>query len=480
MKEEVQRGNTKLAVKAGFWYVVSSFLIKALAFITTPIFSRLMSQEAFGEFSNYASWQSTLLILTGAELYNTLNPAYYDYKDDYDGYVSAVTISSILLTGGFYLFFLLNRSWIFQIVSIPPQYVHVLFFTLMCSACRNVFLARERTLYQYKSVAAISTVNIVIPTLASVVMVLMAADADRLSARIYGFYLPSAIIGLGCGAVMLMRGKACKLGHCKYAFKLALPLMMHYLTVYLLTSTNTIITKSMMGAEATAVVSIATSVAHILVILFQATTGAVTTWVMDNLEMKNEARVRKGILAYLGVIAVLSGGVMLLAPEVVWILGGREYAAATQIIPGLVLAIFIENVCSIFTIILTYDKNVVKTALYTGIVAAVNIGCKVLLLPIMGIQALPVANIVAYVVLFAINYWLVKKAGYGAYIGFKQYTALTIGLAGVMVVSFLLYKNILLRYGVILLVGVAVLWVLYKNKDKIAVLLKKRKKQEEN
>ena len=476
-QETIERGNTKLAVKAGFWYVASSFLIKALAFITTPIFARLMTKSAYGEFSNYASWQSTLLILTGAELYSTLNPAYYDHKDNFDGYVSSVTLSGIFLNLAFYIFFLLNQNWIFKFVSIPPQYIHVLFFTMMCSSCRSVFLARERTLYKYKSVAVISMVNIVVPTLVSVALVLLAPEADRLSARIYGFYVPSAIIGLGCGAAMLLRGRSFKFSQCKYAFKLALPLMVNYLTAYLLTSTNTILTKQILGAEETAVVSIATSVTHILVILFQATTGALTTWIMDNLEMKQEARVRKGLLVYLGIIAVISGGVILLAPEVVWILGGKTYAAAKQLIPGLIFAIFIQNICSVFTIILTYDKNVVKTAVITAVVAAVNIGCKILLLRLVGIQALPLANVLAYMILFFVNYLLVRKAGYGAFIQFRHYLFLIIGLGVLMGVSFLLYECTPVRYGVVLLIAAAGIWLLIKNRAKIKAILKKHKTQ---
>lgn len=65
MVETEKRGSTELALKAGLWYVISNFLVKALSFITTPIFARLMTAEQYGEFSNYASWLATLLILAG-------------------------------------------------------------------------------------------------------------------------------------------------------------------------------------------------------------------------------------------------------------------------------------------------------------------------------------------------------------------------------------------------------------------------------
>lgn len=56
----IGRGSTGLAIKAGFWYVASTFLLKSIAFITIPIFSRLLSKSDFGEFGNYANWQSDI------------------------------------------------------------------------------------------------------------------------------------------------------------------------------------------------------------------------------------------------------------------------------------------------------------------------------------------------------------------------------------------------------------------------------------
>ena len=152
MAEKEARGSTKLALKAGAWYVISTFLVKSLSFITTPIFSRLMDKTSYGEFSNYASWQTTLLVLTGAELYNTVNRAYYDHKEDFDKYVSSVSIAAIGFTALVYLVFLLGGDWIYNIVSIPREFVHMMFFTLTFQSCKQIYLARERTLYRYKSV----------------------------------------------------------------------------------------------------------------------------------------------------------------------------------------------------------------------------------------------------------------------------------------------------------------------------------------
>lgn len=474
MSEKEKRGSASLALKAGFWYVVSTFLVKSLSFITTPIFSRLMSKSDYGEFSNFASWQVTLLIVVGAELYNTISRAYYDYKEDFDKYVSTVTVMTCGITVVFYLLALASGKYFFKLVAIPESYIHILFFTLMFHATKQIFMAKERTLYRYKSVAAISVFNLLIPTIIAVTLVILAGDPQKLSARIYGFYVPSALIGLLCAVVLLKKGKSFKLEYVKYAFKLSLPLLAHYLAAHLLTSSNTIVTKNLLGAQAVSIVSIASSANHIMTILLQAVSGAVTTWLMDNLEQKNVKMARKGTFLYVVGISIVSIGVILLAPEVIWILGGKQYADSVYLMPGMVVSVLIQSITTIFTIILTYHKRVVKTALYTTIVSAICIGAKIVLLPVFGVQVLPFINIVCFGILFVINYWLVRTSGYAKYVNLKGILAVIAAVLAIMAGSYFLYANTVLRYAIIGVMAIAALIVLYKYRELVIKIVKKK------
>lgn len=474
---QIERGNTVLAVKAGAWYVVSTFFLKSIAFITIPIFSRLLNKSDYGEFSNYANWQAILLILTGAELYNSLSRAYYDYKEKYDQYVSSVTILTLFITSIFYILFLLSSSWIYRIVKIPPQFVHILFFTMFCSACKTIYLTRERTLYRYKSVVAISAVDTVIPTAIAVVLVMLVPETSRLGARIYGFYLPSSVVGLFCAALILRRGRTFKMEHCKYALMLSLPLLLHYLTISLLTSTNTIIAKNIGGAEVSAEVSMATSILHILTMLFTSLSGALTTWVMDNLEQKHMDKIRRETLVYLAGLAAVSIGVILLAPELLAILGGSRYASAVVLIPGLVFAAYLQTMTTIFTIILTYDKNVMETAMFSGIMAVISVVAKVYLFRYYGVLCLPLVNIVVCLVLFFMNYLLICHAGYQQAVDLRQYVLVSVFVLPFVLFSSFLYEHNMIRW-VLALTGIVVLLIIaYLFRDKFrAVLLRTKQK----
>ena len=475
-EKRVKRGDSRLAVKVGFWYTVATFLTRGIAFITTPVFARTMTKADYGEFSNFASWQATLLIIVSAELYNTLSRAYYDYKDDFNQYISSITIGSCFLSTFFYLLFISFGNEIYRFINIPPQYVHIMFFTMLCMSCRSIFLARERTLYRYKTVVLISVFGTLLPTIISVIMVCIADPSFQLSARIYGFYVPSSMVGFTCAVFLILKGHTFHFEHVKYAFKIAVPLLVNYLTIYLLTSTSVIITKSVLDNEQAAIVSIATSVIHILTALFQALSGALTTWVMDNLEQKKYEKMYKELTIYTLGISALAIGVILVAPEVVYILGGKTYMEAVRLIPFFVLSVLLQSMMTVFTIILTYDKNIKETAIVAAVIAVVSIISKIYFLPITGLQTVSAVNAISFLLLFIANYFLVKKAGFSATINIKAYSAIIIFAVILCGASFILYDHTSIRYLVIALISICILGFALNKRQFINSMIRKRKR----
>lgn len=475
MKNIVDRGKTSLALKVGFWYVASTFLAKSLSFITTPIFSRMMSESDYGEFSNFANWFTTLFIVTSVEMFNTLPRAYYDFSDDYDQYNSSVTIASCGVAFIFYIIFLFLGDGIYNIVSIPPKYIHIMFVALMLQAGKQIYLTRERTLYKYKSVAIITALNIVIPTVIAVFLVGVLPETCKLDGRIYGNYIPIILIDLACTIYLVLKGRSFRIRYLKYAFSLSLPLFIHYFTTYLLTSTNVIIAKGVLGAEVAATVSIAISVIHILTVLFEALTGAVTTWMMDNLEQNDEKKIYKDSIIYILGLTAISCGVILFAPEIIWILGGTKYLGAIELIPMLVLSILIQTITSLFTIILTYEKKIAETAVFTGISAIVSIVLKIVMLPDFGIEILPFINCLVFLFLFVVNYFLVKKNGREKVINIKGIIGILLSVLLLALVAPILYSNTMVRYICILLILLTVIIMILTNKNRLLESIKNLK-----
>ena len=474
-KNNIQRGNSQLAFKAGFWYVFANFMGKAVAFITTPIFARLMTVSDYGEFSNFAGWIGILLSLTGAELHNNniISRAYYDFKKNYDDFIATVTILGSSITGGTYLLFLFFQGPIFKIIAIPTQFIHILFFSLLFSFCRLMYYARERTLYRYKSVAAISFLSLFIPTIISICLVYFLPQSEGLAARIYGFYFPSALFGVFCAVSIFNNSKVFEWRYCKYALYLSLPLLVHFLVANLLSSTNVIIAKSVLNAESAAIMSIATSVTSIFTIFFQSTSGAITAWIMDNLELRKNKLLKRGIFLYVVLLAIIVIITILLTPEIIRILGGEKYLSAISLLPSLLFAVYLQAVSTVFTIILSYDKNVVQVAVYSGIFALLSVMAKINFLSGYGLIVLAYINIAVFGILMLINYMLVEKAGYANIIPFKGIILPTLIAGLFMILSPQLNHWNVFRYLMLGFFVASVLIITFLNKNKLIGYLKK-------
>ena len=69
-------------LKSGIWYTISNFIVKGLAFITMPIFTRIMTADDVGMFSNLIAWFNILAIIATFELYSSVSIARFDFKND--------------------------------------------------------------------------------------------------------------------------------------------------------------------------------------------------------------------------------------------------------------------------------------------------------------------------------------------------------------------------------------------------------------
>ena len=81
------------ALKAGIWYLISNFITKGLVFLTIPIFTRILSKQEFGQYSNFITWQNLLMIIVTLELYSTVMKARFDFNDQIEQYLSTIIIS---------------------------------------------------------------------------------------------------------------------------------------------------------------------------------------------------------------------------------------------------------------------------------------------------------------------------------------------------------------------------------------------------
>ena len=89
--------NNAKALKSGIWYTTSNFLVRSIGFITTPIFTRMLTKADFGLYNNFSSWLLIATVFVTLHLESTLISARYDYEDSFDEYIfSILGLSSLV------------------------------------------------------------------------------------------------------------------------------------------------------------------------------------------------------------------------------------------------------------------------------------------------------------------------------------------------------------------------------------------------
>ena len=98
-------------VKASAAYTVCSILQRCLSMITMPLFTRILTQEQYGQYSVYLSWMNILTIFITLNMaYGSFSKAMVKFDNDRHGYVAAVQNVTLVLAGAFLLLYLPPRS----------------------------------------------------------------------------------------------------------------------------------------------------------------------------------------------------------------------------------------------------------------------------------------------------------------------------------------------------------------------------------
>ena len=84
-------------VKASVVYFIATVIGQGMTFLGIIVFTRLMSQADYGNYSTYYAYVSIFTVLIGANLFYALNNAYIDKKNEIKEFRKSVLILSTII-----------------------------------------------------------------------------------------------------------------------------------------------------------------------------------------------------------------------------------------------------------------------------------------------------------------------------------------------------------------------------------------------
>ena len=456
-------------IKAGFWYTFSNFLVRGIAFLTMPIFTRIMSSYDIGVFSNILAWFNILAIVTTFEIYSSINIARFDYKDDLDSYISSSLILSTLITSVFYVVALIFHNFFEKLLLIDFQTLNIIFIYLLVFPAFQMFQTKNQIQYNYKPTTIVSILSSVLSTICAIACIFI--FSNKLVGRIYGYFVPLIIICFILYIHLIFKGNKSSKKYWKYALKISFPLIWHLLAGYLLNASDRIMITKIVSPEANALYTISYSVASVVSILWLSLNNAWSPWAYEKMDRKDYSSLKSYSKPYTILFMLVVFGIMLFGPELLFIMGGKEYSTAIFVLPPVMVGFIFQFVYSLYVNIEFYHKKQKNIAIGTIIACIANIILNLIFIPIFGYIAAAYTTLVGYVLLFLIHYYLVKRLKcthwYDKSFFFKvlSLSILSIGIFD------LLYIFDIIRYIFILIIFVCfVIFIAMRRKQLIEVI----------
>ncbi len=455
IKQAMRKYNSLPApVLAAFWFMVCSFMQKGISSITTPIFTRILTTEEYGQYNVFNSWLGIITVFVSLQLasgvYMQGLVKYEDRRYEYASSMHGLTMLLVVIWTVIYLLFHDFWNSLFDLTTVQML---AMLLMIWATAAFGFWSSSERVNFRYRKLVLITAlVSIAKPALG---IFLVLHSEDKVTARILGLAAVELIGYSGFAISQMIKGKRlCVPEFWKHAILFNLPLIPHYLSTTILNSADRIMIEKMVSAEAAGIYSLAYSISQLMTLF--------TTGLQQTLEPWRYSKQKEGkqediaSLAYptLILVAVLNLALIAFAPEVVTIFAPQEYHEAIWIIPPIAMSVFFIFTYGFFANFEFYFEKTIYIAASTIAGAVLNIVLNYIFIKPFGYFAAGYTTLVCYIVYAMCHYLAMrrickKQLNNKKVYSVKKLIAITAGFMAIGFALQLTYLNTWIRYAVI-------------------------------
>ena len=472
-KNKVNKINPTIVIKSGMWFIVCNIVTKSIGFITTPIFTRLLTKSEFGDFNNFTTWTGIILLITSLNLESSMIRARFDFEDDMDSYVASMSCLSILSTILWFILVLIFINPVQHLLLLNKREVYAMFLYLLFYPAIQLFQTHERFEYKYRNTVAITLLVVISTSFLSVILVLLLDN--KLTGRIIGNVLPIIIIGCIINCLLLYKSRKICVQYWKYAIPFTIPFIPHLLSMYLLGSMDKVMIKQICGSEDLALYSLAYTVGTIISLLVNSMNSAFSPWLAQQLSKQNYNKIKKVSVPYIAIFLFFSVLIVLITPEVLIFLGGSEYANAKSVMPQISAGCLMQFIYCMYVNVEQYEKKTIGMAIASVIAALFNFLTNAIFIRKFGYIAASYTTFFSYLLLMILHFYLVKRIKTETIFDNKK--ILFLGAIGsvILISTNLIFEHIVIRYLIIVLLLFVTILTAYKKRKVISKLIINRK-----
>ena len=437
--------------KSAMAFMVASLIQQGISFIITPLFTRILSTEEFGVVTVYNAWVEMIGTVAMLSLSSGIfNVGMVDFENKRDTFISALlglsNVASIVTMVLFYF-----GSIVFSpVISMPKSlFVLMLIYFIFYPATR-FWIARQRYEYKYKALTVVTILSAVFSPMVGLVAVL-SLHGNLGVIRLWG--TNSILILVGIVLYVRTIWKCPRLVDKDiwiYALKFSIPLLPHYMAMHILSTSDRVMIQSMIGTSEAGLYGLAYTASMIICVAWTATQGSLTPYVYDKLKKDDLKSIGPVAVSCIVLFSVLCFGVVLIAPEVMLILGGERYHSSITLIPPLIASVLFMEMYNLFSMIEFYHKKTLKIMFATLLAAVINVILNYYAIERFGYVAAAYTTLICYVAYCAFHYFNMRNIEPRKIYDIRFLSIYSMAYVVACLMCLIIYPYRMVRYGIVL------------------------------
>lgn len=465
--------------KAVIWFTVSTIIQNAILFLTSPIYTRILSAEEYGIFSVYQSWQQIIIILSVVALDRCMTVGLIKYPNFKEEFLSSIqtlmTVTVLIFTLITYIF----KDFFINITGLP----FFIIITCIITALFNTSFANwcwlQRYKYNYKKLTVITLLTTLLSQVIATILILCIPTDNKAHLLIVSIALTKIVIYTIIYVSVIYKGKTgINIKYWKFALLYSVPLIPHAFSQIILNSSDRIMIDFFCTKEEVAYYGIVYSIAMVLNVIVISINSAIQPWFFQKIKEKDFTNIKIKTNNLLILISVLSILISLVAPEIIFIMAPSQYSDSIIIFPALIASMYFYAMYLCFANFESYYEKPFYFSIATSIGAVINIILNIILIPKIGYFIAGYTTLVCYIIFAIMHYVFMKKVCKEKINSLKVFDTkfiLSLSIKLLFCIAFIsiLYKYNFIRYLIIL----TLFFLALLKRKKIIIYLKNFQKK---
>ncbi|PTV93031.1 O-antigen/teichoic acid export membrane protein [Halanaerobium saccharolyticum] len=385
-------------------YMSAEFFTKAMAFISVPIFTRLLTPDEYGILAIFTSIISIATIFFGLNFSGSVARYYHEEEKQFGAFISSNIL--FLLLFNILLLYIINLFKV-KISNLIEIEVNIFMLAVIVSVFNiplKMFLSYLQTSKQSKRYSILSVSKSVSMLVISIIWVYMLTD-KRYLGRMYGQLVVYGILFIVAIFYFIKLSKfKFEFKYVKYSLILGIPLIPHALSGFILSYFDRIAINQITGSSDTGLYSFAYNIGMIMNVVVMAMNKAWVPIFFDNLKENNFNKINDLAFNYSKYIFMAAISLILFSKEIVMVLADERYYSALDLVPIIILSYVFVFFYTLFANYSFYRKKTVLISTATLLAGFINVGLNYWLIPKFGYIAAAYTTLVSYAILFLFHY----------------------------------------------------------------------------